>query len=268
MSVEVKTKWNKILPTVWHGNAFDPRLYLFISPSGKTHIAEWIDNIGESFSKTTHSRNYKFHTLCNRDFHEYYPNTKKPSGWNRPSPYYDSLHNKNPDGFLDVTCPRCAKLKPAFREPSIEIDLRLYRSELKLVDADDDEYNHRQKVPHFHTGSQLSSNLIPRVSHDPERRCQTCSRICTTSELERRRKNILESVHHGWRNPRACENWSAGVYSSRQKAFRLTTDQLMELSPHRLNLIYQYLINNHDWEPDMDANFQVRVLKALGEKER
>ena len=263
--MSIKTDWSDIKPTVWHNKAFGARLYLFISSSGKTHVAKWIGNIPTTFGHLKDRANYEYITLCNRRFTMYDPETTKRTGWRRPVIFY-SIHSHEPDGFLGVDCSRCDKLKPSFNEPLFEIDMRLHESELLLTEKDD-EYNHKQETPQFYQDSQLSSNIIPKVLLDPRGRCETCDKICTPDEIDRRQREIIESLHSGWRNPRACKYWQAGVYSKRQDALQFTDEQLESLSRYRLNLIYDYLINAMAWEPSVDASFQIRVLRILKDKE-
>lgn len=244
---EIRTDWSSIKPTVWHCNAYDDRLYLFISPSGKTHIAKLIRDVNTEFMGGS---NYEFTTLCNRTFIQYNPETKVGSGWHRPRPLYDLIHNPEPDGFLGVTCPRCAKLEPKFSIPKIKIDTRPHESELC---EDESIWDHDHDL--------WSSDIIPQVLHDPEKRCETCNKTCPPEDIERRRKIVIEWWHQG-AQPRACDWWQEGIYSTRQREFQLTDEQLESLSRYRLKLVYDHLVTTA-WPHEVDASFQIRVLRVL-----
>lgn len=245
----IKTDWSKIKPNIWHCYAYNDRLYLFKSPSGKTHIAKLI---GDDETTFRYGSNYIFTTLCNRTFKQHNDDGKN-TGWTRPAPFY-SIHHRTPDGFLGVTCPRCAKLEPEFRAPHIEIDSRPHESELC-----------RDESIWAHDHDLWTSKVVPQVLHDPERRCETCDKTCPQDDIEARRKDVVIAWHHGYQ-PRACGSWIAGIYSERQKAFRLTDEQLKNLSKYRLNLIYDHLTTTA-WEHEVHTSFQARVLKVLKDSE-
>jgi len=248
------TNWGDIQPTVWHRNAYDNRLYLMISPSGKTHIAKWNCDLNTEFCG---ARNYEYTTLCNRTFSEMTKEEltcdRKYTKWHRPSPFYHHLHNPNPDGFLGVTCPRCVKLKPGFSEPYIEIDHRPHESELC---ENESIWDHCNKL--------WTSDIIPQVIRRNLRRCETCDRTCPTDDIEKRRKDIVRSWHYGY-SPDECKNWMPGIYAKLQDVLQLTDYQLRNLSRYRLNLIYKMLVDT-DWKQHVDINFHTRVLKIWKEK--
>lgn len=239
MKTSILTDWTQIRPIIWHCNVNDKRLYMFLSPSGKSHIAEMIDEDRDTFQ---YGSDPIFKTLCNRTF-------KFSSKWRRPNPVYDLIHNPEPDPFLEVTCPRCKKLEQRFRTPYIKIDRRPHTSE-------------SAQSGELYLSEEWDRDVIPNVLHNPLRRCETCNIVCNPATLKRRRNAVKEQIFHGYM-PTACDHWYPGLHAKRQDSLRLTDEQLESLSKTRLNLIYQHLITTPSSTLDIEPAFHLRVLKAL-----
>lgn len=225
--------WSKIRPHIW--TTPERRYYLYISPSGMTHIA-YIT--GSADRGAPYDSALK--TLCGKPFDDTERDRRR--GWRRPFTEYYSGRISAP--FMGVTCSICAKKVPTFEEPLFEVDLHPYGS-------------------HHDNDEVFLTYIIPSIIKS--RRCDTCTILCSPWSFQRFQDKVKNARHekHRYDYYPTCSLWSSNAYYRRQHALILTDTQMRQLPLDRLELIYTYLLD----QPFSVINigFMSRLLKAMKE---
>jgi hypothetical protein len=226
--------WNNIRPDIW--TLPDERLYMYISPSGITHVGRIIDN---RRVKAWHHE-FIIQTLCGRTICRFDKNGHV-TGWRRPSTQYlGSGYIQDP--FHEVTCSICKKHTPEFKEPAFEINTAPYGS-------------HKDNPDIFLTYE------IPNLIN--EYRCDTCAKVCDPKHYIRRLKAIETQAFEGTRQ---CNSWTDNAYYRRQRALILTDKQIQSLPFDRLRLIYDEMMHG-GITTSTKVQFISRLVPIMKEKE-